>query len=454
MQPTGMESVYDLEKLCGEAQNGGLKFLGQQSMIINCPKNMVGRVIGKNGETIKALQQFTGAQIQIDQRCDPTRVSIAGPAKAMQMATSMVQDIVAGTFKGFAMLRSHATQANKVPAGLEFLGQPAPVYIEGYGFIPPSQFGNPIDPTGAFPQPMGYNTDQANQASINALSSSLAQAQQLYGLTNISPQHDTTVSPSFMASPYLQGLQSGTSQNMQQLSQQQLSQSAQMSNIARSLFEKSVEINTPDERVPSAPQAVGAGQSVAGLYSQSAPQSVGLSAWPQTANQTPNGSVVSKSPLQTPANTPSGNSSPTTAAHRTASASPAPDQGSLAAQLQALSLMASFHSQQSGASAAPSAALKVTAPAPVPQPAPLPQGWIQLTDPEGRLLFHNFITGHTQYNSPLGGQGSGQTQPSASSGQTTPNANSTPHPVQAALHQILSSTDPKGGSHLPPNLFH
>jgi len=107
--------------------------------------------------------------------------------------------------------------------------------------------------------------------------------------------------------------------------------------------------------------------------------------------------------------------------------------------------MASFHSQQSGASAAPSAALKVTAPAPVPQPAPLPQGWIQLTDPEGRLLFHNFITGHTQYNSPLGGQGSGQTQPSASSGQTTPNANSTPHPVQAALHQILSSTDPKGG---------
>jgi hypothetical protein len=43
MQPTGMESVYDLEKLYGEAQNGGLKFLGQQSMIINCPKNMVGR---------------------------------------------------------------------------------------------------------------------------------------------------------------------------------------------------------------------------------------------------------------------------------------------------------------------------------------------------------------------------------------------------------------------------
>ena len=28
---------------------------------------MVGRVIGKNGETIKALQTYTGALIQIDQ---------------------------------------------------------------------------------------------------------------------------------------------------------------------------------------------------------------------------------------------------------------------------------------------------------------------------------------------------------------------------------------------------
>ena len=50
-----------------------------------------------------------------------------------------MQDIVAGTFKGFAMLRSYATQANKAPGALDLLGQPAPVYIEGYGFIPPSQ---------------------------------------------------------------------------------------------------------------------------------------------------------------------------------------------------------------------------------------------------------------------------------------------------------------------------
>jgi hypothetical protein len=443
-----MESMYDLEKLYGEAANGGLRFLGQQSMIINCPKNMVGRVIGKNGETIKALQQFTGAQIQIDQRCDPTRVSIAGPAKAMQMATSMVQDIVAGTFKGFAMLRSHATQANKAPAGLEFLGQPAPVYIEGYGFIPPSQFGDPIDPTGAFPPIQGYNTDQANQASLNALSSSLAQAQQLYGLPSVSPQHDTTT------------LQSGASQNLQQLNslQQQLSQNAQMSNIARSLFEKT-EVKHPEEMVTSTAQSLGMGSSAGGLYGQSAPQTMPPSAWAQTATQTPSGSAVSKSPLQTPANTPSGDSSPTTAAHRTASASPAPDQGSLAAQLQALSLMASFQSQQSGQSgstvATPSAP-EATAPTPVPQPTqqqPLPQGWIQLTDPENRVLFHNFITGHTQYHHPVGGNPQAGPTQAQSSGPATPTT-ANPNPVQATLHQILSSTDPKGGSQLPPSLFH
>lgn len=50
-----------------------------------------------------------------------------------------MQDIVAGTFKGFAMLRSYATQSTKAPGALELLSQPAPVYIEGYGFIPPSQ---------------------------------------------------------------------------------------------------------------------------------------------------------------------------------------------------------------------------------------------------------------------------------------------------------------------------
>jgi rRNA processing protein Krr1/Pno1 len=106
----------------------------KQTAVVECPKSMVGRVIGKGGETIKALQQYTGAMIQIDQSTDPTRVTIAGSAQSLQLAVSMVSDIVRGTFKGFAMLRQIA-----MATGLGPFAQPQPVYVQGYGFVPPSQ---------------------------------------------------------------------------------------------------------------------------------------------------------------------------------------------------------------------------------------------------------------------------------------------------------------------------
>lgn len=43
----------------------GAKMLPKQTAVVECPKSMVGRVIGKGGETIKALQQYTGAMIQV-----------------------------------------------------------------------------------------------------------------------------------------------------------------------------------------------------------------------------------------------------------------------------------------------------------------------------------------------------------------------------------------------------
>ncbi|BDA41240.1 hypothetical protein COCOBI_02-0200 [Coccomyxa sp. Obi] len=111
------------------------------SMSIYCPKNMVGRVIGKGGETIKALQQYTGAMIQIDQSQDPTRVTIVGKRQSLYTASSMVKDIVEGNFKGFAMLRQMTlTQTDKGLPGWDSTLKPQPVYIQGYGFVPPSQY--------------------------------------------------------------------------------------------------------------------------------------------------------------------------------------------------------------------------------------------------------------------------------------------------------------------------
>jgi predicted RNA-binding protein YlqC (UPF0109 family) len=62
-----------------------------QQLTIPCPKSMVGRVIGKGGETIKALQHYSGAMIQIDQSNDPTQVTIAGSASAVSLAANMVK---------------------------------------------------------------------------------------------------------------------------------------------------------------------------------------------------------------------------------------------------------------------------------------------------------------------------------------------------------------------------
>lgn len=116
--------------------------MAKQTAVVECPKSMVGRVIGKGGDTIKSLQQYTGAMIQIDQSTDPTRVTIAGSPQSLQLAVSMVNDIVKGTFKGFAMLRQIAMSTSG--SGVSPFGaQPHPVYIQGYGFVPPSQVFNP-----------------------------------------------------------------------------------------------------------------------------------------------------------------------------------------------------------------------------------------------------------------------------------------------------------------------
>lgn len=107
----------------------------KQMATVDCPKSMVGRVIGKNGETIRALQNYSGALIQIDQTVDPMKVTISGTPESLRLAVSMVSDIVNGTFKGFAMLRQIA---NNPDTGV--LCQP--VYAPGYGLIPPSQVCN------------------------------------------------------------------------------------------------------------------------------------------------------------------------------------------------------------------------------------------------------------------------------------------------------------------------
>ncbi|GIL81268.1 hypothetical protein Vretimale_1168 [Volvox reticuliferus] len=123
-----------------------------QNSVMECPRSMVGRVIGKNGETVKALQTYTGATIQIDQSVDPTRVSISGAAYSVNLAVSIVTDIIRGSFKGFALLRQATRPANG-RNGYPAFTEPRPVYAPGYGLIPASQLYD--DRAAAPPPPMG-----------------------------------------------------------------------------------------------------------------------------------------------------------------------------------------------------------------------------------------------------------------------------------------------------------
>lgn len=115
-----------------QQQGGGGR---KTTATIECPKSKVGRVIGKNGDTIKALQNYTGSLIQVNQVDDPCQITISGTQQSLNLAVSMVADIIRGQFKGFALLRQLAG-----PASSPHLQQPRPIYAPGYGLIPSAQF--------------------------------------------------------------------------------------------------------------------------------------------------------------------------------------------------------------------------------------------------------------------------------------------------------------------------
>ena len=80
----------------GGARLGGGVGPGQAQQSVRCPKEMVGRVIGRGGETVKGLQAATGARIQIDQSASPCVVTITGNPRCVDAASRAVADVVRG----------------------------------------------------------------------------------------------------------------------------------------------------------------------------------------------------------------------------------------------------------------------------------------------------------------------------------------------------------------------
>nr|BBC28431.1 C1, subunit of the circadian RNA-binding protein CHLAMY1 [Yamagishiella unicocca] len=65
--------------------------------VMECPKAMVGRIIGKGGETIKDLQKRFSVSIQIDQNGTPCKVTITGPGQMIAAARRAIDDLVRST---------------------------------------------------------------------------------------------------------------------------------------------------------------------------------------------------------------------------------------------------------------------------------------------------------------------------------------------------------------------
>jgi far upstream element-binding protein len=64
---------------------------------VHCPKALVGRLIGKQGDTIKDLQRRSGARIQIDQNFPegtPRVVTVEGSAQCVALGVQLVRSLI------------------------------------------------------------------------------------------------------------------------------------------------------------------------------------------------------------------------------------------------------------------------------------------------------------------------------------------------------------------------
>ena len=102
---TGTNSqVEKVSKMCEDIMNGPHGTVsavqaahpGAIVIKVECPKESVGRVIGRGGETIKGIQLATGARAQIDQTCTPCLVIISGDPQYVKVCQQVVVEIING----------------------------------------------------------------------------------------------------------------------------------------------------------------------------------------------------------------------------------------------------------------------------------------------------------------------------------------------------------------------
>jgi len=126
------------------------------SFEVECSKALVGRVIGRGGETINDLQNKSGTRIQIDQQVpdgQPCKITITGPPPNVQTAVAMVNEVMKnGPPRG-------GIRPPNMPQGPG--GYPPPGFAAAppqFGGYPPQGFGGypPQGQFGGYPPQGGF----------------------------------------------------------------------------------------------------------------------------------------------------------------------------------------------------------------------------------------------------------------------------------------------------------
>ncbi|EFJ40988.1 subunit of circadian RNA-binding protein [Volvox carteri f. nagariensis] len=112
--------------------------------VVECPKAMVGRIIGKGGETIKDLQKRFNVSIQIDQGSTPCKVTITGPSPLISSARRSIEELIrtpsqpsGGGIRPGPSFTTSYTQPNYTPYGAYGgFAMPQAVYPAHSGYQP------------------------------------------------------------------------------------------------------------------------------------------------------------------------------------------------------------------------------------------------------------------------------------------------------------------------------
>jgi far upstream element-binding protein len=83
------------------------------SETVECPASAIGAVIGKGGETIRSIQESSGARINVER--DPPSVKLIGSKETVTKARGLVEEVLKKESKGKELPKGHVVETVELP---------------------------------------------------------------------------------------------------------------------------------------------------------------------------------------------------------------------------------------------------------------------------------------------------------------------------------------------------